>query len=174
MTRRSSSRLPRRPPLSCRNCSKPTACSRCRDSRGRATDHAGPARNARQRVACCDLLRTLAHELAGLADDGDVDIGRARPLSWPIGDVDAAQIETIQGFQGRDQLLPRRPWTGPLQPFHHKPAGPRPTREKLVAALESLNRFDLGGVDVTYGPGIRTGTSYIDITIVGKSGKFMR
>jgi len=55
-----------------------------------------------------------------------------------------------------------------------KRAGPRATREKVVASLESLNRFGLGGVDVTYGPGKRTGTSYIDITIVGKSGKFLR
>jgi len=51
--------------------------------------------------------------------------------------------------------------------------GPKPTHEKLIAALESLNRFDLGGVDVTYGPGVRTGTCYIDITIV-KGGKFIR
>jgi len=55
-----------------------------------------------------------------------------------------------------------------------KRAGPKPTREKLVAALESMNRFDLGGVDVSYGPGTRTGTSYIDITIVSKTGRFMR
>ena len=55
-----------------------------------------------------------------------------------------------------------------------KRAGPKPTRDKLITALESLNRFDLGGVDVTYGPGIRTGTSYIDITIVSKTGKFIR
>ena len=53
-------------------------------------------------------------------------------------------------------------------------AGPKPTREKLIAGLESMNRFDLGGVDVTYGPENRTGTSYIDITIIGKSGKFVR
>ena len=55
-----------------------------------------------------------------------------------------------------------------------KRAGPKPTREKLVAALESLNRFDLGGVDVTYGPGIRTGTRYIDITIISKTGHYVR
>ena len=53
-------------------------------------------------------------------------------------------------------------------------AGPKPTREKLIAALESLDRFDLGGVDVTYGPGIRTGTRYIDITIISKTGNYLR
>ena len=55
-----------------------------------------------------------------------------------------------------------------------KRAGPKPTREKLIAGLESMNHFDLGGIDVTYGPGLRAGTSYIDITIINKSGKFVR
>ncbi len=53
-------------------------------------------------------------------------------------------------------------------------AGPNPTREKLVTALESMRRFDLGGVDVSYGPQDRTGTSYIDITIISKTGRFVR
>jgi branched-chain amino acid transport system substrate-binding protein len=53
-------------------------------------------------------------------------------------------------------------------------AGPKPTREKLVTALESMNRFDLGGVDVSYGPKHRTGTSYIDITIISRTGRFVR
>ena len=49
-----------------------------------------------------------------------------------------------------------------------------PTREKLIAGLETMKQFDLGGLDVTYGPGLRTGTTYIDITIIGKAGKFVR
>jgi len=53
-------------------------------------------------------------------------------------------------------------------------AGPKPTREKLIAGLESLNKFDMGGVDVSYGPELRAGTSFIDLTIISKSGKFVR
>jgi branched-chain amino acid transport system substrate-binding protein len=53
-------------------------------------------------------------------------------------------------------------------------AGPKPTREKLIAALESMRRLDLGGVDVTYGPNIRTGTQYIDLTIINRNGMFVR
>ena len=53
-------------------------------------------------------------------------------------------------------------------------AGKQPTREKLIAGLESMKAFDLGGLDVTYGPNLRTGTTYIDITIISKSGKFVR
>jgi ABC-type branched-subunit amino acid transport system substrate-binding protein len=53
-------------------------------------------------------------------------------------------------------------------------AGPRPTREKLIAALESMRRLDLGGIDVTYGPQARIGTEYIDITIINRNGMFVR
>ena len=53
-------------------------------------------------------------------------------------------------------------------------AGKEPTREKLIAGLESMKEFDLGGLDVTYGPNLRVGTSYIDLTIIGKTGKFIR
>ncbi len=53
-------------------------------------------------------------------------------------------------------------------------AGPRPTREKLIAALESMQRLDLGGLDVTYGPQNRTGTQYIDLTIINRAGMFVR
>jgi ABC-type branched-subunit amino acid transport system substrate-binding protein len=53
-------------------------------------------------------------------------------------------------------------------------AGPKPTREKLIAGLESMSKFDLGGVDVTYGPRLRTGTTFIDITIISKTGTFVR
>jgi branched-chain amino acid transport system substrate-binding protein len=53
-------------------------------------------------------------------------------------------------------------------------AGPRPTREKLIAALESMNRVDLGGVDVSYGPARRVGVEYIDLTIISRNGMFVR
>ncbi len=53
-------------------------------------------------------------------------------------------------------------------------AGPAPTREKLVASLETLRHFDLGGVEVTYGPTERAGSNFIEITVIGEDGKFLR
>jgi hypothetical protein len=38
-----------------------------------------------------------------------------------------------------------------------------------------MKQFDVGGgLDVTYGPNLRLGTSYIDLTIISKTGKFVR
>ena len=53
-------------------------------------------------------------------------------------------------------------------------AGKQPTRAGLIAGLESMKRYDLGGLEVNYGPNLRAGTSYIDLTIISKSGKFVR
>jgi ABC-type branched-subunit amino acid transport system substrate-binding protein len=51
-----------------------------------------------------------------------------------------------------------------------KKAGPNPTRERLIAALESLGTFDVGGFAVHYGPGNHRGADYVDITIIGRGG----
>lgn len=51
-------------------------------------------------------------------------------------------------------------------------AGPQPTREKLIKGLESMTSVDLGGISVHYGPEIRSGTTYVDLTVLGKDGQF--
>jgi hypothetical protein len=51
-------------------------------------------------------------------------------------------------------------------------AGPAPTREKFVTALETLRHFDFRGW-VNYGPSERTGSNFIEITAIGSDGKFI-
>ena len=53
-------------------------------------------------------------------------------------------------------------------------AGPKPTREKVQVALESLQKFDLGGLEITYGPDDHTGLDFADLSIIGTDGKFRR
>lgn len=55
-----------------------------------------------------------------------------------------------------------------------KHAGPKPTREKMQAALEGLRKFDLGGLFVSYSPESHTGLDFADLSIIGSDGKFMR
>ncbi len=47
------------------------------------------------------------------------------------------------------------------------------TRESLITALEALRDYNMGGFTVSYGPGNHEGSRYTDMTIVGRSGKFM-
>ncbi|MEO8443206.1 MAG: ABC transporter substrate-binding protein [Betaproteobacteria bacterium] len=51
-------------------------------------------------------------------------------------------------------------------------AGPQPTREKLIKGLESMAHVDLGGITVSYGPEDRSGTTFVDLTVLGKDGQF--
>jgi branched-chain amino acid transport system substrate-binding protein len=53
-------------------------------------------------------------------------------------------------------------------------AGPKPTREKLQAALENLGKFDLGGLVLSFSPTDHTGLDFADLSIISASGKFRR
>jgi ABC-type branched-subunit amino acid transport system substrate-binding protein len=55
-----------------------------------------------------------------------------------------------------------------------KRAGPKPTREKVVKALDGMGEFDLGGVYVKYSPKERLGWGGVDLTVIGQSGKLLR
>lgn len=53
-------------------------------------------------------------------------------------------------------------------------AGAKPTRERLQATLESMQRFDLGGMEIGYSPTNHTGLDFADLSIIGSTGKFRR
>lgn len=53
-------------------------------------------------------------------------------------------------------------------------AGPKPTRDKIIAALGGMNRFDLGGLELGYGPDDRTGLNFVELSIIDASGQFRR
>jgi branched-chain amino acid transport system substrate-binding protein len=55
-----------------------------------------------------------------------------------------------------------------------KRAGPNPTREKVIKALNSMGQYDLGGVFVDYSPKARNGWGGVDLTIIGQNGKLLR
>ena len=53
-------------------------------------------------------------------------------------------------------------------------AGPKPDRARIAAALGSLGRWDLGGLVLDYGRGSREGVRYVELSIIGADGRFMR
>ena len=53
-------------------------------------------------------------------------------------------------------------------------AAPHFTREKVLAALDGLRRFDLGGLELSYGPGDHSGLDFADLAIIGADGRFVR
>ena len=53
-------------------------------------------------------------------------------------------------------------------------AGRHLTREGFIKALESINRWDLGGVMISYSPTDHTGSEFVEMTMIGKGGRFVR
>ena len=55
-----------------------------------------------------------------------------------------------------------------------KRAGRNLTRPGLVAALEGMRDFDLGGLAVGYGPNDHTGAEYVELSMISRGGEFLQ
>jgi branched-chain amino acid transport system substrate-binding protein len=72
-------------------------------------------------------------------------------------------FSTLEGFIG-----------GKITVEALKRAGPKPTREKVLKALNSMGELNLGGVYVNYSPEARKGWGTVDLTVIGPGGKLLR
>ncbi|MEO6918380.1 MAG: ABC transporter substrate-binding protein [Collimonas sp.] len=52
-------------------------------------------------------------------------------------------------------------------------AGPNPTRPKLMAAMETIRDYDLGGVRVSYTPNNHDGSKFVEMIMIGKNGAIL-
>lgn len=77
-----------------------------------------------------------------------------------LGDVSPAMLEGYAAAKVMVEALRR--------------AGQPATREKVQKALESIQKFDLGGLEVSYSPTDHTGLDFADLSIIGQEGKFRR
>ncbi len=53
-------------------------------------------------------------------------------------------------------------------------AGRNLTRDTFINAMEKMQDVDLGGFFVSYSPTNRAGSKFVDLTIIGRGGKFLR
>lgn len=53
-------------------------------------------------------------------------------------------------------------------------AGPNPTREKVIRALETLSPFDAGGFNVNFSAKNRVGSRFVEVTVIGRDGRLLR
>ncbi|MBK8064601.1 MAG: ABC transporter substrate-binding protein [Betaproteobacteria bacterium] len=51
-------------------------------------------------------------------------------------------------------------------------AGPKLTRESFMQALDGMSSFDAGGYVLSFSPSNHNGSSYVELTIIGKDGSF--
>ncbi|MDE2615733.1 MAG: ABC transporter substrate-binding protein [Burkholderiales bacterium] len=52
--------------------------------------------------------------------------------------------------------------------------GGKPSRERIQAALEGLSKFDIGGLEVNFGPQDHSGLDFADLSIITADGRFRR
>lgn len=96
--------------------------------------------------------RSIAYGLVKEAQE----LARQRKL----GDISPAMLEGFAAAKVLTEGLRR--------------TGAKPTRERLIAALETLRPFDLGGLELSFGPDDRTGLDFADLSIIGNDGRFLR
>ncbi len=53
-------------------------------------------------------------------------------------------------------------------------AGRNLTRESLMRGLETMQRLDMGGVSLSYSDKDHTGSNYVELTLIGKDGRYVR
>jgi len=53
-----------------------------------------------------------------------------------------------------------------------KRAGPRPTRESFMNALDAMSNYDVGGYVVRFSPTNHNGSSFVELTVIGSNLKF--
>lgn len=52
--------------------------------------------------------------------------------------------------------------------------GARPTREGMVAALDAMDNFNIGGYVVGFKPGMRSGSKFVELSIISAAGKIQQ
>jgi len=51
-------------------------------------------------------------------------------------------------------------------------AGPNPTRERFMAQLDGMKAYDVGGYVVSFAPNNHNGSSFVELTVIGRDLKF--
>ena len=96
-----------------------------------------------------------------------------RSVAYPIV-RDAQQLAKAQGISDVSPAMLEGFASAKVLVEVLRRASPDPTREKLQTALESLKKFDIGGLEVTFSTADHTGMDFADLSIIGTDGKFKR
>src|ERR1700674_381606 len=119
--------------------------------------------------------KALADELG--ADGRGVGISQVVPFPWSAGTPVVREYQKLMledghkdfNFSSLEGFMAAKVMVEGL-----KRTGKEPTREKLVTALETLRDYDVGGFRVTYTPEDHYGSKFVDLTVIGQDGKFLR
>jgi ABC-type branched-subunit amino acid transport system substrate-binding protein len=118
--------------------------------------------------------KALAKELD--RDGRGVQISQVVPFPWD------SSVPVVKEYRALLDAAKGEPGFGTLEGFIAakvmveglRRAGRNLTREGFIKAMESIDAFDAGGFKVTYGPDNRSGSRFVDLTIISRDQKFVR
>lgn len=120
--------------------------------------------------------KALAAELG--AEGRGVGISQVVPFPWNVAtpivkdyqkNLAASDANAEIGFGNLEGYIAARVFVEGL-----RRAGANPTREGFISAMETLRDYDIGGYYVTYTPSDHNGSKYVELTVIGKDGRFLR
>jgi len=120
--------------------------------------------------------RALANEL-GESGRG-VGISQVVPFPWNLGSpvvreyqkaLVAATGKKDFNFSSLEGYLAAKVFVEGL-----RRSGQNLTREGFVNAMETLRDYDVGGFTVTYTPQDHGGSRFVEMTVIGREGRFLR
>ena len=105
-----------------------------------------------------------------------VQISQVVPFPWD------GSVPVVREYQKAIAEAKGEPGFGTLEGFIAakvmveglRRAGRKLDRESFIRAMESIQDYDFGGFKVNYGPGKRSGSQFVDLTIISKDQKFVR
>ena len=118
----------------------------------------------------------LAQELGN--DARGIGISQVVPFPWNIGTPVVKEYQKLMAAESGKEVYSFTSLEGFIAAKvlveGLRRAGRDLTRDKLVAALETMNDFDVGGFTVTYTPSDHSGSRFVELTAIGKDGAFVR
>lgn len=96
-----------------------------------------------------------------------------RSLSAPIV-KEAHDLAVAKGMEGVSPAMLEGYAAAKVLVAALKRAGANPSRQKIQQSLESMNKVDIGGLEVSFTPNDHTGLEFVDLSIIGPDGKFRR
>jgi ABC-type branched-subunit amino acid transport system substrate-binding protein len=116
------------------------------------------------------ILKAMGDDARGLA------VSRATPYPWRATTALARNFGALMQREGKavDYDHYAGYINGRVLIEGLKNAGKAPTPESVTLGMEKLGRLDLGGYEMTYGPQSHHGSNFVEITVVGPNGNFMR
>jgi branched-chain amino acid transport system substrate-binding protein len=116
------------------------------------------------------ILKALGDDARGLA------VSRATPYPWRATTPLAREFNEVMERAGKPVDYDHFAGyiNGRVLVEGLRGAGRNPTPETLVQSMEKLAKLDLGGYQLSYGPNNRHGSSFVEITVVGPNGNFIR